>query len=127
MSEIHIDCPHCGASFNVQLEGSPSSMMVFPCAKCQTPLMFFHGEVSELDRQEFAHLRERLSKVLNVVMNQDSSVSEVAESLKKMVDASNARAAEREQAETSAISDEAIDQLQKDLAELDAESFLEKL
>lgn len=102
-------------------------MMVFPCAKCQTPLMFFHGEVSELDRQEFAHLRERLSKVLNVVMNQDSSVNAVAESLKKMVDASNARAAEREQAETSAISDEAIDQLQKDLAELDAESFLEKL
>lgn len=126
MSEIHIECPHCGASFNVQIEGELSNMMVFPCAHCQTPLMFYHGEISELDREEFANLRKRLSKVLDVVMKQDSSVSEVADSLKKMVDISNARAEERSR-DASAISDEDLDQLQKDLAEMDVDSFLEKL
>ena len=123
MSELHIECPHCGAAFNVQLDGEISKRMVFPCVKCKTPLMFYHGEVSELDREEFAGLREKLSKVLNVVMKQESSVNEVADSLKKLVDVSNAKAAERE----SPITDEALAELERDLAEMDADSFLEKL
>ena len=123
MSELHIECPHCGAAFNVQLDGEISNMMVFPCVKCKTPLMFYHGEVSELDWEEFAGLREKLSKVLNVVMKQESSVNEVADSLKKLVDVSNAKAAERE----SPITDEALAELERDLAEMDADSFLEKL
>ncbi len=126
MSEFHIECPHCGSNFEVQLNGEPSNMMVFPCARCKTPLMYYRGQVLELDREEFAGLRERLSKVLNVVMKQESSVSEVADSLKKMVDASNSLAAEREKAQPS-ISDDALAQLEKDLAEMDADSFLEKL
>jgi predicted Zn finger-like uncharacterized protein len=125
MSELHIECPHCGASFEVQIEGEPSNMMVFPCAKCQTPLMYYHGEISELDRDEFAGLREKLSKVLNVVMRQNSSVSEVADSLRKLVDVSNSES--RGNAPGTAISDEAIANLEKDLAELDVDSFLEKM
>ncbi|MBO4714049.1 MAG: hypothetical protein IKX42_01535 [Fibrobacter sp.] len=125
MSELHIECPHCGASFDVQIEGEPSNMMVFPCAKCQTPLMFYHGEISELDREEFAGLREKLSKVLNVVMRQNSSVSEVADSLRKLVEISNGES--RRNATGTAISDEAIANLEKDLDELDVDSFLEKM
>jgi len=125
MSELHIECPHCGASFDVQIEGEPSNMMVFPCAKCQTPLMFYHGEISELDREEFAGLREKLSKVLNVVMRQNSSVSEVADSLRKLVEVSSSES--REKSQGAAISDEAIANLEKDLAELDVDSFLEKM
>jgi predicted Zn finger-like uncharacterized protein len=125
MSELHIECPHCGASFEVQIEGEPSNMMVFPCAKCQTPLMYYHGEISELDRDEFAGLREKLSKVLNVVMRQNSSVSEVADSLRKLVNVSNSES--RGNASGTAISDEAIANLEKDLAELDVDSFLEKM
>lgn len=100
-------------------------MMVFPCAKCQTPLMFYHGEISELDREEFAGLREKLSKVLNVVMRQNSSVSEVADSLRKLVEISNGES--RRNATGTAISDEAIANLEKDLDELDVDSFLEKM
>ena len=125
MSELHIECPHCGASFDVQIEGEPSNMMVFPCAKCQTPLMFYHGEISELDREEFAGLREKLSKVLNVVMRQNSSVSEVADSLRKLVEISNGES--RGNAPGTTISDEAIANLEKDLDELDVDSFLEKI
>jgi predicted Zn finger-like uncharacterized protein len=125
MSELHIECPHCGASFDVQIEGEPSNMMVFPCAKCQTPLMFYHGEISELDREEFAGLREKLSKVLNVVMRQNSSVSEVADSLRKLVEISNGES--RGNAPGTTISDEAIANLEKDLDELDVDSFLEKM
>ena len=125
MSELHIECPHCGASFDVQIEGEPSNMMVFPCAKCQTPLMFYHGEISELDREEFAGLREKLSKVLNVVMRQNSSVSEVADSLRTLVEISNGES--RRNATGTAISDEAIANLEKDLDELDVDSFLEKM
>ena len=127
---MHIECPHCGTKFKVQVDGQVdgdfSNMMVFPCARCQTPLMCYHGEISELDREEFAKLRQRLSKVLDVVMRQDGSVGEVANALKKLVDVSNARAADREQ-EQPAITDDMLETLQKDLADLDVDAFLSKL
>lgn len=123
---MDIECPHCGTKFKVQIDGDFSNMMVFPCARCQTPLMCYHGEVSELDREEFAKLRQRLSKVLDVVMRQDGTVGEVANSLKKLVDVSNARAGERAQ-EHSAITDDVLDVLQKDLNEMDVDAFLSKL
>lgn len=127
MSELRIDCPHCGSSFNVMLDGEPSSMMVFACAKCKTPLMYCGGVTSELDRDEFQKLRERLNRVLSAVMKRDGEVSEVATSLKKLVEESNARAGERESAPSQAISDEALAELQKGLAEMDVDSFLENL
>jgi len=124
---MHIECPHCGTKFKVQVDGDFSNMMVFPCARCQTPLMCYHGEISELDREEFAKLRQRLSKVLDVVMRQDGTVGEVANSLKKLVDVSNSRAAEREQEEHPSITDDVLDVLQKDLDEMDVDAFLSKL
>ena len=136
MSELHINCPHCGSSFQVMVKGEPSSMMVFSCVKCKTPLMYYGGETAELDREEFAGLRKRLSKVLDVVISNDSSVKDVADSLRRMVDASNALAEEREekrevahegQSHATAITDEALEQLQKDLAEMDVDKFLESL
>jgi hypothetical protein len=105
-----------------------------------------------LDRDEFAGLRKRLSKVLDVVVSNDASVKEVADSLRRMVDASNALAEERvgqssagensaadaggaaaggtghgDARRAVAITDEALEKLQKDLAEMDAEKFLESL
>ena len=135
MSELHINCPHCGSSFQVMVKGEPSSMMVFSCVKCKTPLMYYGGETAELDREEFAGLRKRLSKVLDVVISNDSSVKDVADSLRSMVDASNAIAEERMERSQEgrrdesavAITDEALEQLQKDLAEMDADKFLESL
>ena len=136
MSELHINCPHCGSSFQVMVKGEPSSMKVFSCVKCKTPLMYYGGETAELDREEFAGLRKRLSKVLDVVISNDSSVKDVADSLRRMVDASNALAEEREekrevahegQSHATAITDEALEQLQKDLAEMDVDKFLESL
>ena len=125
MSELRIDCPHCGATFNVDIDGKPSSMMVFACARCKVPLMHMGGVTSELDRQEFAKLRERLSRVLNAAMKQDGETNAVVNSLKKLVEESNVRAEERENQET--ISDEALADLQKGLDEMDVDSFLEKL
>ena len=135
MSELHINCPHCGSSFQVMVKGEPSSMMVFSCVRCKTPLMYYGGETAELDRDEFAGLRKRLSKVLDVVISNDSSVKDVADSLRRMVDASNALAEERTERSqqgrrdevASAITDEALEQLQKDLAEMDVDKFLESL
>ncbi len=121
---MDIECPHCGTKFKVQIDGDFSNMMVFPCARCQTPLMCYHGEVSELDREEFTKLRQRLSKVLDVVMRQDGTVGEVANTLKKLVEVSNNRAADREH---QAITDDVLDTLQKDLNEMDVDEFLNKL
>ena len=123
---MDIECPHCGTKFKVQIDGDFSNMMVFPCARCQTPLMCYHGEISELDREEFAKLRQRLSKVLDVVMRQDGTVGEVANTLKKLVDVSNSRAADREQ-EHPAITDDVLDVLQKDLNEMDVDAFLNRI
>jgi hypothetical protein len=101
-------------------------MMVFACAKCKTPLMHMGGVTSELDREEFTRLRERLNRVLNAVMKQDGAISEVAGSLKKLVEESDARADERHR-ESSPITEEALAELQKGLSEMDVDSFLEKL
>ena len=136
MSELHINCPHCGSAFQVMVKGEPSSMMVFSCVKCKTPLMYYGGETAELDREEFAGLRKRLSKLLDVVISNDASVKDVAESLRKMVDTSNALAEEREEkrelsregvGRAVAITDEALEQLQKELDEMDADKFLDSL
>lgn len=162
MSVIHIGCPHCGTSFDAQIQGEGANMMVFCCVRCKTPLMYFHGEVAELDRDEFAGLRQKLSRAIDAVTAGDGTMAQVAAALKKMVDASNALADERgndertgehsqslphpregsapsefadaasvqeasEKAEATPLSDDALASLQKDLDELDVDSFLSKL
>jgi hypothetical protein len=162
MSVIHIGCPHCGTSFDAQIQGEGANMMVFCCVRCKTPLMYFHGEVAELDRDEFAGLRQKLSRAIDAVAASDGTMAQVAAALKKMVDASNALADERgndertgehsqslphpregsapsefadaasvqeasEKAEATPLSDDALATLQKDLDELDVDSFLDKL
>ena len=162
MSEFHIDCPHCGTSFDAQIQGDGANMMVFCCARCKTPLMYFHGEVAELDREEFAGLRKKLSRAIDAVVSNGGAMGAVAEALKKMVDASEALAEERsekgerlpspregsapsefdaaagniagamapsapETVQPAVISDDVLVDLQKDLDELDVDSFLEKL
>ncbi|MCQ2106144.1 MAG: hypothetical protein MJZ26_10170 [Fibrobacter sp.] len=134
MCSLRIDCPHCNSSFDVQIEGEPSNMMVFCCARCKTPLMFYHGVVSELDRDEFANLRKRLSRALDAVVNKDGAMAEVVEVIKEMVQESDQRAAERASEnepsvvqDKKTLTDESIDALQKQLDEMDAESFLDNL
>ena len=162
MSEFHIDCPHCGTSFDAQIQGDGANMMVFCCARCKTPLMYYHGEVAELDRDEFAGLRKKLSRAIDAVVSNGGAMGAVAEALKKMVDASEALAEERtekgenlpspregsapsefenvaekiagamasndaEKVQPAVISDEMLSDLQKDLDELDVDSFLDKL
>ena len=159
MSVIHIGCPHCGTSFDAQIQGEGANMMVFCCVRCKTPLMYFHGEVAELDREEFAGLRKKLSRAIDAVTANDGSMAQVAEALKKIVDASNALADEREaergrdlpnpragsapsefaeatpsessraarDEKSGALSEDSLATLQKDLDELDVDSFLSKL
>ena len=167
MSEIHINCPHCGVSFDAQLHGDSANMMVFCCARCKTPLMYYHGEVAELDRDEFAGLRKKLSRAIDAVVSNGGAMGAVAEALKKMVEASEALAEERtekgenlptpregsapsefenvaekiagamasndeenssaESVRPAVISDDMLSDLQKDLDELDVDSFLSKL
>ena len=136
-------------------------MMVFCCARCKTPLMYYHGEVAELDREEFAGLRKKLSRAIDAVVSNGGAMGAVAEALKKMVEASEALAEERsaekgenlpspragsapsefdaaaeniagaiasnEPVQPAVISDDVLADLQKDLDELDVDSFLEKL
>ena len=137
-------------------------MMVFCCARCKTPLMYYHGEVAELDRDEFAGLRKKLSRAIDAVVSNGGAMGAVAEALKKMVDASEALAEERtekgenlpspregsapsefenvaekiagamasndaEKVQPAVISDDVLADLQKDLDELDVDSFLDKL
>ena len=137
-------------------------MMVFCCARCKTPLMYYHGEVAELDREEFAGLRKKLSRAIDAVVSNGGAMGAVAEALKKMVDASEALAEERtekgenlpspregsapsefenvaekiagamasndaEKVQPAVISDDVLADLQKDLDELDVDSFLDKL
>ena len=53
-------CPHCGLSMDVLLRGKPSSMIVFICSRCKSPLMRYEGEIFELDHEEFESLRKKL-------------------------------------------------------------------
>ena len=56
----------------------------------------------------------------------EMTVGEIANALKKLDDVSDARGDEREQNHT-AITDDELDALQKDLADLDVDAFLSKL
>lgn len=137
MSNLHIECPHCGASFDLELQGEKANMMVFSCARCGTPLMYCHGEVGELDKDEFANLRKKLTRAIDAAVSRDGNLASVAEALKGMLDKSNEIAEERasetveESAEKapegSALTDETLANLQKELDEMDAESFLDQL
>ncbi len=137
MSNLHIECPHCGASFDLELQGEKANMMVFSCARCGTPLMYCHGEVGELDKDEFANLRKKLTRAIDAAVSRDGNLASVAEALKGMLDKSNEIAEERasetveERAEKapegSALTDETLANLQKELDEMDAESFLDQL
>lgn len=130
MENLHVDCPHCGASFNVELHGEKANMMVFCCAHCKTPLMYCHGEVGELDKEEFAGFRKKLSRVIEAAVKRDSSLAGVADALREMVNTADELAEAQAAAETAAkhvIDDEALAALQKGLDEMDAESFLDQL
>lgn len=137
MSNLHIECPHCGASFDLELQGEKANMMVFSCARCGTPLMYCHGEVGELDKDEFANLRKKLTRAIDAAVSRDGNLASVAEALKGMLDKSNEIAEERasetveESAEKapegSSLTDETLANLQKELDEMDAESFLDQL
>lgn len=134
MSNLHIECPHCGASFELELQGEKANMMVFSCARCQTPLMYCHGEVGELDKDEFANLRKKLTRAIDAAVSRNGNLAAVAEALKGMLDKSNEIAEERaseiveEHAEKPApLTDESLANLQRELDELDAESFLDQL
>lgn len=130
MSHLHIECPHCGASFELELQGEKANMMVFSCARCNTPLMYCHGEVGELDKDEFATLRKKLTRAIDAAVSRDGNLAPVAEALRGMLDKSNEIAEGREKDQTeksSALTDESLENLQKELDELDAESFLDRL
>lgn len=142
MSNLHIECPHCGASFDLELQGEKANMMVFSCARCGTPLMYCHGEVGELDKDEFANLRKKLTRAIDAAVSRDGNLAAVAEALKGMLDKSNGIAEEREEKRgevsseavqnvapegAAALTDETLASLQKELDELDAESFLDRL
>lgn len=101
--------------------------------------MYFHGEISELDREEFANLRKRLTRALDAVAKHDSGMAEVANAIRQIVEESEIRAEERaseertpenigsEERVPTQITDDVLDSLQKDLDSLDADSFLEKI
>lgn len=152
MKKLHIDCPHCGVSFEAEIQGKEANMMVFCCARCKTPLMYFHGEIAELDKDEFAELRKKLLRAIDVVISSGGPMGDVANSLKKLVDASNSLANERilpqnelqnKMRKGSAplefskdlsnknmqhkFSDESMEQLKKNLDELNVDSFLDSI
>ena len=127
MSDLHVDCPHCGSSFEVQFDGEPSSMMVFACARCKTPLMSFKGVTSELDKAEFDGLRKKLTRIFSAAVKQEGPVGDACNSLKQLVDESNARAYARESSQATPLTDEALENLKKSLDEMDVDSFLDSL
>lgn len=97
MDEVRLVCPHCGLPMKVLVEGKKSSLMVFVCARCNSPLMRFEGEVFELDRTEFSAIRKKLSPVISQLQNEaesrpsisDELMRELAENLENCKDVSD--------------------------------------
>lgn len=133
MNLLHIECPHCGGSFDVELQSEKANTMVFSCARCNTPLIYCHGEVGELDQEEFSGLRQKLTRAIDAAISRNAVAPEVAKALMGMLDSaavtSEPHVTQETKAETSknALTDESLNLLQKELDELDAESFLDQL
>lgn len=75
MESIRMTCPHCGLNMDVCLRGKPSSMIVFICSRCHSPLMRYEGEIFELDHEEFESLRKKLSSVLDALVEESSEIN----------------------------------------------------
>lgn len=97
MDEVKLVCPHCGLRMKVEIAGKKSSLMVFVCARCNSPLMRFEGEVFELDRKEFSAIRKKLAPVISQLQNEaeahpsisDELMQKLAENLENCQDVSD--------------------------------------
>ncbi|NLB64257.1 MAG: hypothetical protein GX801_09165 [Fibrobacter sp.] len=63
MHQIQFLCPACKFVSDVSVE-SASEVIVMACAHCKTPLMWYHGEVFEVDSIEIADLQQKHLKAV---------------------------------------------------------------
>lgn len=63
MHELNFSCPQCRKAIELTLE-SEASVIVLSCVHCKAPLMYFHGEVFEVDEAEVQGLQGRQMKAV---------------------------------------------------------------
>ena len=118
MEILHVVCPHCGLKMEVEMQGKPSSMMVFVCSRCKEPLMRYEGEIVELDRQEFSNLRKKLEPVISKLLQVNENPEQ-----KKKPDTE----IELKETHKSKITDASLEALEKALECPDVLEFINKI
>lgn len=63
MHELNFKCPHCQETIDLTVE-NPVNMLVMQCHACKTPLMYYHGEVFEVDSIEVGDLQQKHLKAV---------------------------------------------------------------
>lgn len=63
MHNIEFECPACKLTVAISLSKT-SSMVVMSCVHCKTPIMYYHGDVFEVDSIEIADLQQKHLKAV---------------------------------------------------------------
>jgi len=63
MHSLNFICPHCREAMELSFE-EPAQVLVMACAHCKTPLMYYHGEVFEVDSMEIGNLQQKHLKAV---------------------------------------------------------------
>jgi len=67
MHNLSFQCPHCQNQVEVSLENE-AMVIVMSCAHCKTPLMYYYGEVFEVDQIEMGELQQKQLKAVQGFM-----------------------------------------------------------
>lgn len=63
MGRILFKCPRCSAETEILLE-TPANMLLLSCSECRCPLMYFSGQVFEIEDAEFKNLQGKQMKAV---------------------------------------------------------------
>ncbi|HSQ41651.1 MAG TPA: hypothetical protein VLM37_05165 [Fibrobacteraceae bacterium] len=68
MHHLQFRCPHCQNNVDLSLE-SEATVIVMSCSHCKTPLMYYYGEVFEVDNIEMTDLQQKQLRAVQGYMS----------------------------------------------------------
>ena len=63
MKKLIIICPSCSSKADLSIEAE-AEMVLLNCFQCKTPILYFHGETTQVDEGEMGKFQEESMKAI---------------------------------------------------------------
>ena len=63
MKKLTIICPSCSSKADLSIEAE-AEMVLLNCFQCKTPILYFHGETTQVDEVEMGKFQEESMKAI---------------------------------------------------------------